>query len=340
MQESAAVFQELARQSGLGASLAWVHYMHGWVQYQRNELAAAEQSYRALTAMSAVAHAKALVDGHVGLALTALARGCPDEAAAAVAALRQRLIERDMLAFNAVAESLEQRIALAAEPAATLDWRPGAGATAVPADFWEQPALTLARTLLAAGSPNALAEAVGLLADSRAKALARTFTRRLIEIAGLQALMLAAQGQEAAALAALREAVQLAAPGGALRLLVDCGPGLIPLLRTLHAAGVAPHYIQKVLVALGDTTWTPNAPLVRPEIAAPVLMQAAPAETLTNREIDVLILLAQRLSDKEIAARLVLSPVTVKKHTQRIYRKLGVDNRRAAVAQARRLGLI
>ena len=42
---------------------------------------------------------------------------------------------------------------------------------------------------------------------------------------------------------------------------------------------------------------------------------------LTNREIDVLILLSQRLSDKEIAERLVLSPVTIKKHEQRIYRK-------------------
>jgi len=61
---------------------------------------------------------------------------------------------------------------------------------------------------------------------------------------------------------------------------------------------------------------------------------------LTNREVDVLILLAERLSDKEIAERLVLSPVTIKKHEQRIYRKLGVDSRRAAVAQARRLGLI
>jgi LuxR family maltose regulon positive regulatory protein len=63
-------------------------------------------------------------------------------------------------------------------------------------------------------------------------------------------------------------------------------------------------------------------------------------EMLTNRQIDVLTLLAERLTDKEIAERLVLSPVTVKKHIQRIYRKLGVDNRRAAVAQARRLGLI
>jgi LuxR family maltose regulon positive regulatory protein len=63
-------------------------------------------------------------------------------------------------------------------------------------------------------------------------------------------------------------------------------------------------------------------------------------ERLTNREIDVLLLLAERLSDKEIAARLVLAPATVRKHTMNIYGKLGVDNRRAAVAQARRVGLI
>jgi len=63
-------------------------------------------------------------------------------------------------------------------------------------------------------------------------------------------------------------------------------------------------------------------------------------DLFTNREIDVLTLLAERLTDKEIAEQLKLSPLTVKKHTQRIYLKLGVDNRRAAVAQARRLGLI
>ena len=70
------------------------------------------------------------------------------------------------------------------------------------------------------------------------------------------------------------------------------------------------------------------------------MRQPTPAELFTNREIDVLTLLAQRLGDKEIAAQLVLSPLTVKKHTQRLYRKLGVSSRRAAVAEARRLGLI
>jgi LuxR family transcriptional regulator, maltose regulon positive regulatory protein len=346
MEESAAVFQELARQSGLGASLAWVHYMHGWLHYQRNELAEAERSYRTLTGMSAVAHAKALVDGHVGLALTALARGCPSEATGAIAALRQRLIERDMLAFTAVAESLEQRVALAVEPGSSLDWGPGTRSAAVPGDFWEQPLLTRVRTLLAAGSPDDLSQAADLLADSRAKALSRSFTRRLIEVGGLQALVLAAQGQEAAALAALQEAVERAAPGGALRLLADCGPGLIGLLQKLLAAGVAPRYVQKVLAAIGEPTAlgepasAPTVPALQRGDASPAPSQEVSAETLTNREIDVLILLAERLSDKEIGERLVLSPLTIKKYTQRIYSKLDVHSRRAAVARASRLGLI
>lgn len=345
MQEATGVFQELARQSGLDASLAWVHYMHGWVQYQRNELAAAEQSYHALTAMSAIAHAKAFVDGYVGLTLTALAQGRRDEAAAAVAALRQRLIERDLLAFNAVAESLEQRIALAVEPGASLGWRPNPNAAPVPGDFWEQPLLTLARTLLAAGDPKDLAQAAEVLADSRAKALASNFTRKLIEVGGLQALVLAAQGHETAALAALQEAVERAAPGGTQRLLADCGPGLVPLLQKLQRAGIALRYTEKLLLAfekpaaLGGRAEASIAPTSGAGVP-PAARQEALAELLTNREIDVLILLAERLSDKEIAERLVLSPVTVKKHEQRIYGKLGVHSRRAAVARARHLGLI
>ena len=61
---------------------------------------------------------------------------------------------------------------------------------------------------------------------------------------------------------------------------------------------------------------------------------------VTNREIDVLELLGERLSNKEIARRLVISPATVKRHTLSIYRKLGVESRREAVAKARRLGLL
>jgi ATP/maltotriose-dependent transcriptional regulator MalT len=63
-------------------------------------------------------------------------------------------------------------------------------------------------------------------------------------------------------------------------------------------------------------------------------------ERFSNREIDVLLLLAERLSNKEIAERFFVSPDTVKKHTINIYRKLGVNDRRQAVVTARTLGIL
>jgi LuxR family maltose regulon positive regulatory protein len=339
LQDIVPTWQKLARQSGRGLSVAWSQYAEGWLSYQRNELEAADESFRRFADVAWAAHGRAVVDGYTGLVLTALGLGHPDEASAHVNALHERLLERGMLALVNVAQSLAQRVALAVGSPEALDWRPDPSSAAVSGDLWEEPVLTYGRTLLAVGSPAALAQAAELLADSRARALARNSERRLIEVGALQALVLSAQGDEAAALAALEEAVERAAPGGALRLLADCGPRLIPLLRTLQAAGVAPRYIEKVLAAFDEAVAVPTAPTAQPA-AAPMVRQTTAAETLTNRQIDILILLAERLSDKEIAERLVLEPVTVKKHVQRIYRRLGVDNRRAAVAQARRLGLI
>ncbi len=63
-------------------------------------------------------------------------------------------------------------------------------------------------------------------------------------------------------------------------------------------------------------------------------------ETLTNREMDVLLLLADRLTNKEIAQQLGISTETVKQHTINLYRKLHVNNRRRAVAQARDSGIL
>ena len=173
-----------------------------------------------------------------------------------------------MLALAGVAGSLEQRVALASGSATALDWRQGAIRGAIAGDFWEQPALTQVRTLLAAGSPEQLTLAAELLAESRAHALARNSNRRLIEIDALQALVLAAQEDTGGALAVLQAAVERAAPGGALRLLVDCGPGLIGLLQELKAAGVAPGYIQKVLAAF-DVSAT-SLPAAQPAPAQPV----------------------------------------------------------------------
>jgi LuxR family maltose regulon positive regulatory protein len=64
------------------------------------------------------------------------------------------------------------------------------------------------------------------------------------------------------------------------------------------------------------------------------------ASLLTNRELDVLVLLDERLSNKEIARRLVISPATVKRHTLSIYSKLEVGGRREASITARELRIL
>ena len=350
------VWYNLAAHAGFGLSLGWALFGLGWLHYQKNDLDAAQEHFGRLAAMAWAANGRTAVDGYTGLVLIALARGRIAGAQAHIDALHTHLLERGMSAATGVAHSLEQRIALArstpdalADPTA-LAWRRARHPAPAGGEFWDQPDLTEVRTLLAAAAgPDALelAEAAALLSKSRTLAAARNSTRRLIEIGGLQALLLAAQGDAAGARASLAEAVLFAAPGGALRLLLDCGPALIPLLQDIQAAGTAglgaPAYLQHLLSAFAAPTADVPPPADGPSLPhEPPLRQPAPAEllTITNRELDVLTLLAQRLGDKEIAAQLVLSPLTVKKHTQRLYRKLGVANRRAAVAEARRLGLL
>jgi LuxR family maltose regulon positive regulatory protein len=344
LQSAATLFEQVARRTGLGLSIAWATYAQSWLHYQRNELAAAEQGFRRLEAI--VSHGRTTPDCFTGLALSLLAQGHPDQALATVAALHTRLLERGMLALAPLAESLQQRVLLASDPAAAVARGYRAPEGPISIEFWEQPALTQVRTLLAGGAPHELAQADELLAGRRVQAAARHSRRSLIEIDALHALVLAARGDEAAALAALRRAVELAAPGGAVRLLADCGPGLVGLLEKLADDGIAPSYVRRVLAALGTAPALATAPL--PAAAPPAPKPSAARtitidgviESLTNREMDVLLLLAERLSDKEIAERLVLSPVTVKKHTLHIYRKLGVNNRRAAAEVARQLGLV
>lgn len=338
MQGAVTTFRQVARQAGLGLSLAWTSYGQGWLHYQRNELAAAEASFLDLAAIAPIAHGRAVLDGFTGLALTRVALGLADEALVDVGHLREHLLERGMTALLPVAESLQQHVLLHAN---APDADPNYIAPEMPLsiEFWEQPELTEALTLLAYGTPADMEKATVLLARCRVKASTRFSRRSMIEIEALQARVCLAQGDEVAALEALRHAVELAEPGGALRLLADCGTELACLLEKLAAAGVAPVFVRRVLGVLAGS----SVPTRQAQPAPPPQSDGAKSlttiESLTNREVDILILLAQRLSDKEIADRLFLAPGTVKKHTNNIYRKLGVHNRRAAAAEARRLGL-
>ncbi len=157
-------------------------------------------------------------------------------------------------------------------------------------------------------------------------------TRVLIEVLALRALLHHAQGDEPAACEALGRAVSLAQPGGFIRLFVDPGPGLIKVLTSLELEEEGQRYVGRILAAFqADRESQAGEPLEQ----RTTQMSAA----MTNRELEILGLLADRLSRQEIADRLCISTATVKRHAENIYCKLGVPGRRQAVAKARDLGI-
>jgi len=108
------------------------------------------------------------------------------------------------------------------------------------------------------------------------------------------------------------------------------------LLRQAAARGMAPDYASRLLAALGRAAPTVAAPVQRMQESSPSPL----VEPLSERELDVLKLLAQGCVDKKIAETLVIARETVHKHLRNIYGKLDVHSRTEAIARARELGLL
>ena len=158
----------------------------------------------------------------------------------------------------------------------------------------------------------------------------------LIEALAIRAMLREAEGDPAAALADLERAVRIAQPGRYIRLFVDLGPRLGSLLSRLKLDDEALCYVGEILAGFRhDTPQRPGQP--DSEATAP---RRIGIEPLSRREQQILRLLSERLSYKEIASQLNISPVTVKRHAANIYEKLGVHGRRQAVAKATGLGMI
>ena len=156
----------------------------------------------------------------------------------------------------------------------------------------------------------------------------------MLEILVLQALAHEAQGNIPPALVSLERALVLAEPEGYLRIFVDEGPPMVRLLYEALSRGIAPDYVQRLLAAFPGADLGEAAP---PSTQAP---KSELVEPLSEREIEVLQLIAEGLTNQEIAARLYLSLHTVKVHARNIYGKLGVKNRTQAVARGRTLGIL
>jgi LuxR family maltose regulon positive regulatory protein len=206
--------------------------------------------------------------------------------------------------------------------------------------------VTRARALLAEGTEESLGQASELLQTIRQQSEACCFTCQTIEVAVLQSLAFEKQGRTEEALEALKEIMSLAGPRGWVRPFVEAGLPMAALLKRLQKENVAVDHIEKILTASGGNKEVVSQETVEQSVPSPhrPLLRSIPSsslvEPLTNRELDVLELLAQRLQNKEIAEKLSISSTTVKSHLQNIYNKMNVTNRRQAIAQAYTLGIL
>ena len=200
--------------------------------------------------------------------------------------------------------------------------------------------VTLARALIAAyqGSraERSIRDALGLLERLLSAAQAGNRGGSLLEILIVTALAHRTRGDSPPAFALLERALALAEPEGYVRIFADEGEPMRSLLldfRSWLEQGARgqdrerPGYVSKLLSAFGEPEHTDTS-------------NASPVEPLSPRELEVLRLIAQGLSNGEISQRLFLAMSTVKGHNLRIFGKLQAKSRTEAVARARELGLL
>ena len=329
------VFEQVADEPGLG------HVGVAEVLHARDQLdAALDHATAGVDTCRQLAHDLPLAIALAMLARIRQARGDPDGAAEAIGEAARLESSADVTALLNPVPTEQARLLLArGETDEATRWAAARGWDMLDDLRYprEREHLVMARLLLAQGRAG---QASALLERLHAHAAAQDRTGSVIEVQALRALALSAAGDEPSALSALADAVALAQPEGHVRVFTQEGAPMAGLLARLITSGRlkpvadarAAEHVGRLLRSSGPASPS-SAGHARG--AAPGLV-----EPLTDREMDVLELLAAGRSNQQIADQLFIALVTVKKHVSHIFDKLGAANRTEAVARARGLGLL
>ena len=350
LEQTARSLSEITRDHPLPPVDSFTFYYFGTLEYHRNELEHAEKKLTEAVKLHYAYSPMNFAHGAFALALTLQALGRPDPARETCDSVIHDAIETnntDMLkvarAFEAELALRQGRLSLATQWLEKYNAHPF-----VPPFRFYMPQLTAVKILLAQHTTESRLRADDLLSQLTAYLESIHNRRFQIDVLALQALLHDTQGEDSAALEKLSQALVLAEPGGLVRPFVDLGPQMAALLKRLINGNVAVHYAGCILAAFkeeahrtapgpSDHDFSPNhsiPPASDHTVSQPLL------EPLTTRELEILKLLALRLSNKEIATQEFIAVTTVKKHLTNIFGKLTVANRRQAVEKARALNII
>jgi len=326
----------LCQGTGHHQILRMANYHLGCARYQQNDLVAAEELFASVTDRPYENYGTAYTHSVCGLAITYQSQGRDTEA--------KKIIERGIAFYLETGNTTQLRIirALQAEVAlrqgnlsAASQWAEKLDPVPPLTPVWGffAPHLTLVKVWLAQGTPASRDKATVLLRQIQEYLENTHNSRFLIETLALKALSAEAAGDSSTALEALGKALRLAQPGGLIRLFVDLGDPMGDLLARVRSDGELGDCVGRILCAF-------PSPRVGGASMSALMEERKTLEAFTTRELEVLELLGERLTNKEIAAQLVISIGTVKGHTVRIYNKLDVKGRRQAVEKATALGIL
>jgi LuxR family maltose regulon positive regulatory protein len=197
--------------------------------------------------------------------------------------------------------------------------------------IWEIQSQTLARFYISQGEYDLALQAIE---PTLAVAEKNNRLRSKIKIHAMQAAICQSKGDSEGALGILERVLILGEPEGFVRTILDEGEPIVKLLYQAVSKGIHPDYAKKLLAAAMQIK--PSELSIKNDPGK----QAQLVEALSEREIDVLQLIADGLSNQEIANRLHISLSTVKGHTSNIFGKLGVHKRTQAVSRAIDLGIL
>jgi LuxR family maltose regulon positive regulatory protein len=316
---------------------AWSRYLQANAELQSYHLDEALQGFLFAAEKRDILNWKAATETQVGLVLTYQALQRSDNAVDAMKHLMAFALDTGEPEHIVVAQSCQARLSLLqGDSKAAIDWARSFGVEAHAPSMlmWlEIPVITHLRIMVATGSRESLQQAGEMLARLRQSAEALRNIYQSIDLLVLQSLALEKLGRTDEALEVLQQAVKLAQAGGWIRPFVELGRPMAELLERLADQKGVSDYVHLVLDKFPTHDEQP-AGTAAGESRTSADSGVWLAEPLTKREFDVLQLLAQRLQTKEIAAKLFVSPETVKAHLKHLYQKLDVKNRREAAIKA------
>jgi LuxR family maltose regulon positive regulatory protein len=308
----------------------------GWLNYEWDDLHKATRHFETAIAHRYQGNFVAYIDAAIGLAKVQLAYGQIDSAQSTIGkayAEALHLNSTDLLspiqAFQAYLSTMQEDVPAALLWARSVD----------PQNLYEcillseLASLLHARILIWHGTDTEVITTINFLKARLAYAQTHQFTRWAIQTEIHLALAYQRQADIDGALAMLEKTIAAARSGSFIRSFVDLGQPMEELLTALDGRLlVEDHsYLNQLLLSF-KTDDVPQSPIID--------SQTSVAESITRRELEVLILMQIGKTDQEIADELIIALSTARRHASNIYRKLEVNNRRQAVRKAEQLGLL